>query len=66
MSTAGLKTEFNRDSTANPRLAAAWGIASKWTEASRYELWNNVSAGSLLSAITDPEDGVFQWLKARW
>ena len=46
--------------------AAAWGIASKWTEASRYELWDSISAASLIEAIQDPSNGVFQWVKARW
>lgn len=63
---AGLLQDFNVDSKANPSLAAAWGIASKWTETSRYLLWDAISAGSLVGAIGDPQHGVFQWVKRHW
>ena len=36
LSVAGLLQDFNAESKANPSLAAAWGIASKWKETSRY------------------------------
>ncbi len=41
---AGLKRQFNLDSKTDPSLAAAWGIASKWTESSRYALWDSFAA----------------------
>ena len=63
---AGLKHAFQAESGADPRLAANWGVASKWTEAARYELWDAVSAGSLIAAIADPQHGVLQWLKKYW
>ncbi len=63
---AGLSLQFKEDSTADPLLAAAWGIASKWTEASRYELQGTFSASSLIGAIRHPEHGVLQWLKKHW
>lgn len=64
--TAGLTAQFTADSKADPRLAAAWGIASKWTEASRYLIWDSITAGSLIAAISDQNYGVFQWLKKHW
>ena len=66
LSTAGLSPLFSVDSKADPELAAAWGIASKWTESSRYLLWDTISAGSLIGAIGDPNHGVFQWVKKHW
>jgi hypothetical protein len=66
LSVAGLLQDFNADSKKNPSLAAAWGIASKWTETSRYLLWDAISAGSLVTAIGDPQNGVFQWVKSHW
>ncbi len=66
LSTAGLLTLFSADSKADPQLAAAWGIASKWTESSRYSLWDSVSASNLIGAIGDPQHGVFQWVKKHW
>jgi HEPN domain-containing protein len=66
LSTAGLLRPFSTDSKADPQLAAAWGIASKWKESSRYLVWDNISAGSLIQAIGDPQHGVFQWVKKHW
>ena len=60
------KLLFSVDSKTDPELAAAWGIASKWTESSRYLLWDTISAGSLIGAIGDPNHGVFQWVKKHW
>lgn len=63
---AGLLPAFTTESKANPALATAWGIACTWTETSRYLLWDAISAGDLVSAVGDPEDGVFQWVKKHW
>src|SRR5437016_6427794 len=63
---AGLLPAFTTDSKANPLLAAAWGVASKWTETSRYLLWDAISADSLVGAVGDPKHGVFQWVKRHW
>ncbi len=60
------KLLFSVDSKTDPELAAAWGIASKWTESSRYLLLDTISAGSLIGAIGDPNHGVFQWVKKHW
>lgn len=66
LSTAGLLAAFSADSKADPQLAAAWGIASKWTESSRYLLWDDITATNLIGAIADPQHGVFQWVKKHW
>lgn len=66
LGTAGLTMQFAADSRADPQLAAAWGVASKWTEASRYSLWDAITAGSLIAAIADQNHGVFQWVKKHW
>lgn len=66
LSTAGLLATFSADSKTDPQLAAAWGIASKWTESSRYALWDDITATNLIAAISDPQHGVFQWVKKHW
>ncbi len=66
LGTAGLKQLFNAESQADRQLEAAWGIACNWTESSRYELWDSISAGNLIGAIGDPNHGVFQWVKKHW
>jgi hypothetical protein len=66
LGTAGLTAQFAADSKADPQLAAAWGIASKWTEGSRYMLWDSLTVNNLIAAIADPQHGVFQWVKKHW
>lgn len=66
LSIAGLLPEFNADAKADADFAAYWAIASKWTEDSRYEFWDPMSAATLLQAIHEPNHGVFQWVKKHW
>ena len=66
LSTAGLRPQFSTDSRANSQFAAYWAIVTKWTEESRYEFWDPMAAASLLEAVHDPDNGVFQWLKKHW
>jgi hypothetical protein len=66
LSAAGLLPEFNTDAKADAQFAAYWAIASKWTEESRYEFWDPMSAATLLTAINEPRHGVFQWVKKHW
>ena len=63
---AGLSTQFTVDSNENQKLAANWAIVTKWNEESRYEFWDPLSAAGLLEAISDPNNGVFQWVKKHW
>ena len=63
---AGLKQQFQSDASTNPALAAAWGVASKWNETSRYEMRDQFAAASMIQAIGDLNDGVLQWLKKYW
>lgn len=66
MNVAGLKPDLQTELKQNPQFSAYWGIASKWSEQSRYLITDSVSANHLLTSIRDPEDGVLQWLKQRW
>jgi hypothetical protein len=66
LNTAGLLLDFQRDSKADSEFAAAWAIASKWSEESRYELWDPISAASMIQAIHDSTHGVYRWVKAHW
>lgn len=63
---AGLTKQFQDDTANDPPLAAAWGVASKWNEASRYSMWDNFAAASILNAVGDQDHGVLQWLKNHW
>jgi HEPN domain-containing protein len=63
---AGLRAQFENDMKADPQLETYWGIVTKWDEQSRYEFWDPLSAADLLEAISDPANGVFQWVKKHW
>ena len=66
MATAGLRPQFDADTKADQQFAAYWIITNNWSEDSRYEFWDPISATTLLQAITDPSHGVFQWVKQYW
>lgn len=66
LATAGLKPAFDAALKADSQLAVNWAIASKWTEESRYDLWDPIAAGTLLAAIAEPTHGVFEWVKQHW
>jgi HEPN domain-containing protein len=63
---AGLKKQLQDDMKSAPRLSAAWGVASKWNEASRYAIWDTFAAASIIAAVGDQNHGVLQWLKKHW
>jgi hypothetical protein len=63
---AGIREQLKDDMNSDPMLSAAWGVASKWNEASRYEMWDQFAAASILDAVGDPNHGVLQWLKKHW
>jgi HEPN domain-containing protein len=63
---AGIKKQLQDDMRKDQLLSAAWGIASKWNETSRYEMWDQFAAASMLEAVGDENHGVLQWLKKHW
>jgi hypothetical protein len=65
-STAGLRPQFDADTKVDSQFAAYWAIVNNWSEESRYEFWDPISAASLLQAIQEPNHGVFQWVKKHW
>lgn len=43
-----------------------WYVVLKWSEGARYATWTETNARELWGAITDPTNGVLQWVKSRW
>ena len=64
--TADLHATREADSLANPALGVHWQIVIKWKESSRYEQKTRADAERLYEAVTDPTNGVMQWIRARW
>ena len=63
---AHLKVERDADALANGVLYTNWQRVKEWNEKSRYEQKNQIEAQRLFDAITDPTDGVMQWIRVRW
>jgi hypothetical protein len=62
----GIKPQLDADTGANAVLSGHWGIVKDWDEGSRYELKTQADAQALYDAITEPVNGVMQWIRARW
>lgn len=63
---SGLEQRFQADTRLNPALQDNWVMTSDWRETSRYEMKTRAEAQDLVSAIGDPVNGVFAWLKKHW
>lgn len=51
----------------NTNFAANWNKVKDWSEKSRYNKdINKRDANDLLSAITENDNGILQWLKKYW
>jgi len=67
ISAAGLEEDLAKELKSNQILNANWAVVKEWSEQQRYV--TKISAGDakdLLSAISDPVDGVLTWLKKSW
>jgi HEPN domain-containing protein len=51
LTTAPLKDALRVASARDHRLALNWNAASRWTESSRYAVWEEASSAEMLSAI---------------
>ena len=63
---AGLRDALAVDAKNSLDLSAAWSVATKWTEASKYAVWDQFAAQEILDAVGHPLHGVLQWLKKHW
>jgi HEPN domain-containing protein len=66
LGTAGIKAQLQSDMKNDAVLSSAWGVASKWNETSRYEMWDQFAAASMIRAVSDQNHGVLQWLMKHW
>jgi hypothetical protein len=63
---ADLKATRDADALANNALYTNWQRVKLWNEKSRYQQKTQAEAQRLFDAVTDPNDGVMQWIRARW
>jgi hypothetical protein len=50
----------------NTQLGTNWLLAKDWNELSRYRNSTQAQAESMYNAISDPTNGVLQWIKLYW
>jgi HEPN domain-containing protein len=63
---AGLKATLDKDLRANAKFAASWELLAKWSEESRYKIWAQTDAQSIIEAVSKSSDGVLPWIMQRW
>jgi HEPN domain-containing protein len=63
---AGLRADLQNQQNNDPDFAANWAVVAEWLPDARYEAQDPTSAQSLISAIADPQSGVFRWIKTHW
>jgi hypothetical protein len=63
---AGLKLDLDAAGVVEPALEVNWLAVCQWSEATRYKSSTQAEAQSLFDAITEPVNGVMQWIRARW
>ena len=63
---AGLDAAFDAGIATNPVLKNNWSIVQDWSERARYQTTPEGDARNLFDAITDPLNGVMQWIRVRW
>jgi len=66
MKLAGLSQALEQSTRHDPELASNWSTILQWSEASRYEMMDELKAEEMVNAVADPNHGVLQWLKQHW
>ena len=63
---ADLDPQLNIALGANPVFRGHWGVASLWSEESRYQVKSQADAEQLYDSITVNPDGVLAWIQNHW
>jgi HEPN domain-containing protein len=63
---AELQSDHQARIAADKYFAVNWALVKDWSEQSRYERYTRKTAKDFLRAVTDPANGVMQWLAAHW
>ena len=63
---ADIKADRDADAAANLALYQNWQWVKDWNEKSRYEPKTQSQTQRIFNAVTDPQNGVMQWIRARW
>jgi HEPN domain-containing protein len=61
-----LDTQLKSTTKININFESNWAVTKDWTEESRYTTHTQQQAEQIYSAISDPNNGVLQWLQQHW
>lgn len=61
------QAQLKRALETGPRtLQINWSLVNAWTPDSRYRLASEKDATDMFTAVSEKQNGVFQWIKAHW
>lgn len=64
---SGLKAQLDMDIAGNRNLKLNWSVITQWSETSRYQKKiKKAEAEDMFSAVSDPNEGVLEWIKRHW
>jgi hypothetical protein len=63
---AAIRADRDAEAGVNHAFYLHWQVANGWTEQSRYLQKTQAEAERLYLAVTDPVNGVMQWIRRRW
>ena len=63
---AEIEQQLKLQTGADKTFAQNWNVVKGWSEQSRYERHNKVSAEELIEAIEDSSNGILPWLRSFW
>ena len=66
LKTAALEQALNLARDQVPNLGLKWSTVQEWNESSRYIIWGEEDARSMLNAVGNREEGVLRWLVQYW
>lgn len=61
-----LRQKRDQDMANNLQKEAYWNLVEAWNERARYNQWTETQARELYEAVTDPQQGVYQWIIRFW
>jgi HEPN domain-containing protein len=64
--TAELELLFRNARDNDPQLNSNWAIVESWSSESRYTRNFKQDAKGMFEAVSDPNSGVFTWIKQYW
>jgi HEPN domain-containing protein len=63
---AKLKPDLDKRCKVEAGFASNWNSVMEWNEAARYRKIDENEAREMLEALSNPNDGVFEWIRSKW